>query len=156
MAVVTIPSQYVHFTTKVVNGVTKAVVTIDKAGVPSNAKKIKIKVVYPKISSQGQNSNNNVEQPESGTINMVDLNVNIDENTQYPLTGEFELDGTPQSVEGTIKKMVTYRIAQASIYDIGFDSTPISDAITSDTQAEFLDFNDWNSPGGIAIKGSHY
>lgn len=124
-------------------------ITIDKEAISENAKRVHISYMYVNEKS--------ADQPKPGTVQSVGTDIVIDENTQFPITGEFEIDGAPQSVEGTIKKMVTYRIAQASIYDIGFDGTSISsDAVTNDAQAEFLAFNDWNSPGGIAIKGSHY
>ena len=127
-------------------------ITIDQAGVPAGTSKIHYKVTY--LNNKAYVNPAQDVNPDPGTYKYIDIDIN--ENTTFPLTGEFEVDGVPESVEASIKKMVTYRIAQASIYDIGFDSTPISDAITSDTQAEFLDFNDWNSPGGVAIKGSHY
>ena len=147
---VIIPSQYVnYYTTKDVNGITKTVVTIDKAGIPKNTKKIKIKVVYPKISSQSQSD---VEQPETGTINMVDLNVTIDENTQYPITGEFELDGTPASVNAELKVKKTYGVFNASIYEFGHDYNSYGQY----GQVETLRYNNYSSPGGLAIVGSNY
>ena len=96
-------------------GKTTVKVSIEKAGLPENAKKINISYMYlkketadpipgeseseePVIDPEPSTGDEDAPQPTAGTIATVGERIDVDENTEYPIVGEFEIDGIPENV----------------------------------------------------------
>lgn len=154
-----INSQYISYTIKKVNDKTVVAVTVTEGGIPASAKKVHISFTYTKGSTSTNPDpetpvEDPVEQPASGTTNTLTSSITIDENTEFPLTGEIEVDGTPESVQAIIKQPVQYMVNNASRFDLAFSGLAIGEE--EEEAAEILEYQGIDSPGGIAIKGSHY
>jgi hypothetical protein len=133
-------------------------ITIDKEAISENAKKIHISYMYVKEKS--------ADQPEPGTVQSVGTNIVIDTNTQFPITGEFEINGIPNSVNTIGYKNVTRYIYPECELGHEFGNPEIKDYSyindIEDTQLEFVRYDYFSiTPdnlfglGGIALRGTY-
>jgi len=127
-------------------------ITVAQEGIPEGAKSIKLLYLY--IDKEDEETDEpDAEQPAPG-VSAVGAEINIDENTTYPLTGEFIIDGTPESIEPIINKKVQYEKFQSGYYWYGFNNQ-FNDLNTDEnSQLEVIDANLYSSYGGISIRGS--
>ena len=144
--IVTIDPRYVNYIITVnESGKTTVKINIDKTGLPENAKKVNISYIYLKKEIE-----EDVPQPATGTIATVGESINIDENTEYPIVGEFELDGIPASIEGIVSKKVIYSDPDTTTFT--FAGWTYYDKIDNEDPNCKLEWVDGET--GIGIKGS--
>jgi hypothetical protein len=133
--------------------------TIDKEAISENAKRVHIAYMYVNEKSAAQ--------PKPGTVQSVGTDIVIDKNTQFPITGEFEIDGTPNSINTIGYKNVTRYIYPEYKFGYRFYNPEIKDYSyindNEDTQLEFLEYDYYSSItpgnlfglGGIALRGTY-
>ena len=133
-------------------------ITIDKEAISENAKKIHISYMYVKEKS--------ADQPKPGTVQSVGTDIVIDKNTQFPITGEFEIDGIPNSVNTIGYKNVTRYIYPKYEFGYEFYNPEIKDYSyindIEDSQLEFVRYDYFSTTpdnlfglGGITLRGTY-
>ena len=178
--IVTIDPKYVNYIITVdASGKTTVRVSIDKTGLPENAKKVNISYIYLKkeytIPGESESEEPIIEpepspstgdedapQPAAGTITTVGERIDIDENTEYPIVGEFEIDGIPASIEGEVNT-VSKSIRNPASHEFGTNGSYYELNLTDSEdensfkggQLEWIPSNGTTPfDGGIAIRGS--
>lgn len=157
MAIKLIPIDPKYITSEFVSDGSKTTmrITIDKAGIPESAKKINFVYWYTTNNTTPEEPQEpDVEQPKPGTVKSVAIDIPIDSNTTYPITGEFELDGTPASVDAVANKTATYDKFETADYFYGL--RPDFQGINSDpdSQLELIQGDFAPYQGGIALRGT--
>ena len=176
--IVTIDPKYVNYIITVdASGKTTVKVSIDKTGLPENAKKVNISYLYLKNNGETtpikpgpedppivdpDNPDADVPQPNPGTITTVGETITIDENTEYPITGEFEINGTPASIEGEYTTIENGEIRPTyyfganerneSRYNLEELNDPNSPMYDPNLQLEFIE----GFIGGLALRGTKF